>query len=251
MIMETTIELKQYLKALRLSPLLDTLPERVAYAKGNKLTHLEFMEMVLSDEVQRRDQGALARRLQSARVSHDQVMEHFDWDAKITIDRDLLKGLIGLDWIEHRENVILTGPVGVGKTFIANALAHVACRRNKSVVIVKAAQMFKNLYAARADNSLDKELIKLIAPNLLVIDDFGLERLRPEQAHDFYEIVAERYERKSTIITSNRHITEWVNLFDDSILANSALDRLAHNAHQMIIEGESYRKKKGTMKTIM
>ena len=90
--METTVELKQYLKALRLSPLLDTLPERVAYAKGNKLTHLEFMEMVLSDEVERRDQGALARRLQSARVSHDQVMEHFDWDAKITFDRDLLKG---------------------------------------------------------------------------------------------------------------------------------------------------------------
>lgn len=158
--METTVELKQYLKALRLSPLLDTLPERVAYAKGNKLTHLEFMEMVLSDEVERRDQGALARRLQSARVSHDQVMEHFDWDAKITIDRDLLKGLIGLDWIERKENVILTGPVGVGKTFIANALAHVACRRNKSVVIVKAAQMFKNLYAARADNSLDKELVR-------------------------------------------------------------------------------------------
>ena len=166
-------------------------------------------------------------------------------------DRDLLKGLLGLDWIERKENVILTGPVGVGKTFIANALAHVACRRNKSVVIVKAAQMFKNLYAARADNSLDKELVRLIAPSLLVIDDFGLERLKPEQAHDFYEIVAERYERKSTIITSNRHITEWVNLFDDSILANSALDRLAHNAHQMIIEGESYRKKKGTMKTIM
>ena len=134
--METTVELKQYLKALRLSPLLDTLPERVAYAKGNKLTHLEFMELVLSDEVGRRDQGALTRRLQSARVSHDQVMEHFDWEAKITFDRDLLKGLLGLDWIERKENVILTGPVGVGKTFIANALAHVACRRNNSVVIV-------------------------------------------------------------------------------------------------------------------
>jgi DNA replication protein DnaC len=249
--MEATVELKQYLKTLRLSPMLDTLPERVAYAKGNKLTHLEFLEMILSDEAQRRDQGALTRRLQLARVNQEQVLEHFDWDAKITIDRDRLKGLIGLEWIERKENVIFTGPVGVGKTFLANSLAHVACRRSKNVVIVKAAQMFKSLYAARADNSLDKELIKLIAPSLLVIDDFGLQKLTPEQAHDFYEIVAERYERKSTIITSNRHITEWINLFDDSILANSALDRLAHNAHQMIIEGESYRKKKGTMKTIM
>lgn len=246
--MEATTELKQYLKALRLSPLLSTLPERVAYAKGNKLTHLEFLEMVFSDEVDRRNHDALTRRLITSKVNHDEVLENFDWDAKITLDRDRLKGLIGLEWIERKENVLFTGPVGVGKTFIANALAHVACRKNKSVMVVKAAQMFKNLYAARADNSLEKELIKLIAPRLLVIDDFGLQRLSPEQAHDFYEIISERYERASTIITSNRHITEWVNLFDDTIIANSALDRLAHNAHQMIIEGESYRKKKSTMR---
>lgn len=106
--------------------------------------------------------------------------------------------------------------------------------------------MFKTLYAARADNSLDRELVRLISPQLLVIDDFGLERLTQEAAHDFYEIVAERYQRSSTIITSNRHVQEWLCLFDNPILANSALDRLAHNAHQLIIEGESYRRKLGT-----
>lgn len=249
--MESTVELKQYLKKLRLSPLLATLPERAAYAKGSKLTHLEFLELLLADEVERRGHGALARRLQQANVNHDQILERFDWDAKITLDRDRLNSLIGMEWIECRENVILTGPVGVGKTFIANALAHVACRKNKSVIVIKAAQMFKVLYAARADNSLEKELVRLIAPNLLVIDDFGLVRLTPEQSRDFYEIVSERYGRASTIITSNRDITEWVSLFEDSILANSALDRLAHNAHQMVIEGESYRKKKATQRTMM
>jgi len=243
--MEATPELKHLLKHLRLSGILSTLPDRVSYAAGNKLNHLEFLELTLSDELDRRRQGALTRRLQMAKVNHDQVMERFDWDAKVTIDRNRLKGLMSLEFIDRKENVILTGPVGVGKTFIANALAHAACRRNKSAIILKAAKMFKELYAARADNSLDRALSKLISPEILVIDDFGLTRLTSEQAHDFYEIMSERYERSSTIITSNRHVDEWTGLFDDAILANSTLDRLAHNAHQLVIEGESYRRKKG------
>lgn len=243
--MNTTPEVKHLLKALRLSGILSTLPDRVSYAAGNKLTHQEFLELVLSDELERRRHGALERRLQHAGVNRDQVMERFDWDAKITLDRERLKALLGLEFIDRNENVILTGPVGVGKTYLANAIAHAACRREKSVIVRKAAKMFKDLYAARADHALDRELLKLVTPDLLVIDDFGLHRLTPEQARDFYELVCERYERSTTIITSNRSVDEWTALFDDAILANSALDRLAHNAHQLVVEGESYRRKKG------
>jgi DNA replication protein DnaC len=243
--MNTTPEVKHLLKALRLSGILSTLPDRVSYAAGNKLTHQEFLELVLSDELERRRHGALERRLQNAGVDRDQVMERFDWDAKITLDRERLKSLLGLEFIDRNENAILTGPVGVGKTYLANALAHAACRKEKNVIVRKAAKMFKDLYAARADNSLDRELLKLVTPDLLVIDDFGLHRLTQEQARDFYELVCERYEKSSTIITSNRSVDEWTALFDDAILANSALDRLAHNAHQLVIEGESYRRKKG------
>src|ERR1039457_3446727 len=128
--METTSELKQLLKALRLSSLLTTLPERVAYAKGNKLTHLEFMEMLFSDEVERRNQGALTRRLEAAKVDHDQVLERFDWDAKITLARDRLKALIGLNGIDRKKNVIFPGALGVAKTSLPNAMAQAACRRN-------------------------------------------------------------------------------------------------------------------------
>jgi len=242
--MGITNELKQTLKSLRLSGLLTTLPERVAYAKGTKLSYTEFLELLLGDELQRRQDTAVQRRLKNAAVDIDQTFERFDWDAAITVDREKLRDLLSLEFIGNRENVLICGPVGVGKTFIANALAHSACRRGHKVLMLRASALFKRLLQSRADNSYERELIKLISPDLLIIDDFGLQRLAGDQASDFYEVIIERYGKASTVITSNRDLQEWMTLFDDQIMANSALDRLAHNAHQLIIEGESYRRKK-------
>ncbi|MDA8162807.1 MAG: IS21-like element helper ATPase IstB [Desulfobacteraceae bacterium] len=242
--MGITNELKQTLKRLRLSGLLATLPDRVAYAKGTKLSYTEFLELILNDEIQRREDTNVATRLRTAMVDLDQTFERFDWDAAITVDREKLKDLFSLEFVNQKENVLICGPVGVGKTFIANALAHSACRRGHKVLTLRASTMFKKLLQSRADNSYGRELIKLISPELLIIDDFGLQRLSDEQGSDFYEVVIERYGRASTVITSNRDVHEWMALFDDSIMANSALDRIAHNAHQLVIEGESYRKKR-------
>ena len=241
-------ELKQTLKCLRLSGLLSTLPERVAYAKGTKLSYTEFLELLLGDEIQRRQDTTVERRLKSAAVDIDQTFERFDWDAAITVDREKLRDLLSLEFIGRKENILICGPVGVGKTFIANALAHSACRRGHTVLMLRASTMFKRLLQSRADNSYERELIKLIGPDLLIIDDFGLQRLTGDQSGDFYEVVVERYGKASTVITSNRDLQEWMALFDDQIMANSALDRLAHNAHQLIIEGESYRRKKAPKK---
>lgn len=241
--MELTNELKQTLKKLRLSGVLFTLADRASYAKGVKLSHFEFMELVLRDEVDRREHDSLNRRIHNARLNPEQTIERFDWEAKITIDRERIKDLLSLNFMDRHENVIFCGPVGVGKTHLANALGLSACRKVRNVLRLKANDMFTILLQSRADNSLGKELIKLIGMDLLIIDDFGLKALTEQQSSDIYEIVVERYGRASTIITSNRHIEEWTPLFVDPIMANSALDRLAHNAHQIIIEGESYRRK--------
>ena len=234
-------ELKHILKKLRLSGILISLEDRIAYAKAHKLTFQEFFELVLQDELTRRQHNGLNRRIRNAKVNADQTLERFDWDAGINVDRDVLKELFSLEFIDRHENVILCGPVGVGKTFLANALAHSACRRGKKVIMERAKKIFTTLRQSRADNSFEKELIRFIGPDLLVIDDLGLQKFTSQEAGDFYEIVVERHGRTSTIITSNREVGEWESLFDDPILANSALDRIAHNAYQLIIEGESYR----------
>jgi DNA replication protein DnaC len=241
--MEITQSLKTVLKRLRLSGLLLTLPDRIAYAKKTKLSELDFLELLLQDEIDRRDQKNLTQRLGRAGFEEEQTLEAFDWDAPITFDRDRVKDLFSLGFIERQEDALFLGPVGVGKTFLASAIGHAACRAGHDVLFLRADRLFQLLHQSRADHSTEKVRRRLIAPDVLIIDDFGLRRLDAEQSSDLYEVILERHRRSSTVVTSNRTIEEWIPLFDDPILAQSALDRLAHNAYQVVIEGESYRKR--------
>ena len=241
--MEISNSMKTVLKRLRLSPVLHTLPDRLAYAQKTKLSHQNFLELVLQDEIDRRECNSLARRIHKAGFDEEQTLEGFDWDAPVTFDRDRVKDLFSLGFLERQEDVIFLGPVGVGKTFLACALGHAACRAGHDVLFLRADRMFQWLHQSRADHSTEKALRRLLAPDLLVLDDFGLRRLTAQQSSDLYEVILERHRRASTIVTSNRAIEEWIPLFDDPILAQSALDRLAHNAYQVVIEGDSFRKR--------
>jgi DNA replication protein DnaC len=185
----------------------------------------------------------LERRLTRACFAEEQTFEAFDWDAPVTFDRHRVRDLFSLHFIQAKQDVLFLGPVGVGKTFLASALGHAACRAGHDVLFIRADTMFKQMRQARADYSLEKMLRRLLTPELLIIDDFGLRRLDTTCSNDIYEIVIERHRRSSTILTSNRSAEEWIPLFDDPILAQSALDRLAHNAYHVIIEGDSYRRR--------
>src|SRR6516165_800289 len=220
--MQIQPELKTVLKRLRLSGILATLPDRWAYARQEKLDYPQFLELVLSDEVERRDHKNLTNRLQDAGFEEECTLERFDWSAKIRIDKARLTELFGLHFIERHENVIFCGPVGVGKSFWAQALGHAA---------------------SRADNSFDRQLRFFISPDLLIVDDFALKKLSSQATSDFYDLLIERHTRSSTILTSDRGIEEWMAVFDDPMLGQSALDRFCHRAHQFVIEGESYRKR--------
>lgn len=221
------------------------LPDRVSHARKTKMTELDFFELVLSDEIARRDHKSLQNRIDGAGFEDAGTLEDFDWDAPITFDRDRVRDLFGLGFVERCEDVAFLGPVGVGKTLLATALGHAACRAARHVRFLRADVLLRELHQSRADNSTDRAMRALLAPDLLVIDDFGLRPLDREQSNDLYEVLRERHRRASTIVTSNRTIDEWLALFGDPVLAQSALDRFAHNAHQVVIEGESYRPRLG------
>jgi DNA replication protein DnaC/transposase len=239
--MQIRPELKTVLKRMKLSPMLATLPDRVAFAREQKLDFTDFLELVLSDEAERRDQVSIQTRLRHAGFEEECALERFDWTANIELDRTRLNELFGLHFIERHENIIFTGAVGVGKTYLACALGHAACRAGYRVLFTRADTLLKTLAQSRVDNSFDRQLRQYLTPDVLVLDDFGLRRLSGLASSDFYELIIERHMRSSTIVTSNRAVEEWGPLFEEPMLAQSALDRFCHRAHQLIIEGESYR----------
>ena len=234
-------DLKTVLRRLKLSRMLDTLPERIALARQQKMPHADFLLLVLADEVSRRDSQATLTRAQRARLDPASQFEAWDPSARVTYDHALLNELVSLRFLDAHAHVAIVGHVGVGKTFIAHALGHVACRRGASALALRADQMLKGLRHARLDNSYEAELRKLIAVDLLILDDFGLDAMDATESRDAYELMTERHRAGSMIITSNRGPDEWLATFADPIRAQSAIDRFTGNSYDLIIEGESYR----------
>ncbi len=236
-------DLLPVLRRLKLSKLLDTLPERLTLARQQKMPHQDFLLLLLNDEVSRRDAQAAIIRAQRARLDVSMQLDQWDSTSKVSYDRAILNELTSLRFLDAHRHIAIVGPVGVGKTFIAHALGHIACRRGNSVLALRADRMLKTLKHARLDNSYDVELRKLIAVDLLIVDDFGLDAMDPIESRDAYEILTERHRSGSIVLTSNRGPDEWLACFADPLRAQSAIDRFTSNAYDLVIEGESYRRR--------
>lgn len=234
-------DLKKTLRRLKLSRLLDTLPERLALARQQKIPYQDFLLIVLGDEATRRDTQAARLRAQKAQLDPDHQLDRWDDTAEVSFDRELLNELASLRFVESNLNVDIVGPVGVGKTFIAHALGHIACRRGFSVLAVQADRMLKSLKQARLLDTYEVELRKLIGVDLLIVDDFALDVMDAQQSRDVYDIFCERQRAGSMIVTSNRGLDEWLATFADPLRAQSAIDRFNSAAYDLVIEGESYR----------
>ena len=236
-----THQLIPFLKRLRLSGILETLDVRNQQAIEQKWTYVDFLARLLEDEVERRAQKQLTLRIRRAAINTTKTLEGFDFNFNPSVNRQQVLDLATCTYIRQKRNVLVCGPTGVGKTHLAQALTHEACRRGYTALFVNTYKMLQHINGGRADGTLERRFQTYLRPDLLVLDDFGLKPLRAPAPEDLYDVINERYERGSILLTSNRAPEEWPDLFGSPLLASAGLDRLTHKAHTVVITGTSFR----------
>lgn len=246
--MDLAGQLTPKLKSLRLSGILETLEVRNKQAVDEQCSYVEFLQKLLEDEVERRGQKQLSHRLRRSQLDPGKTLETFDFSFNNSVNRRHVYDLAASGFVHKAEPVFLLGPAGVGKTHLAQALGHEAIRRGFDVLFIKASVMLSQLHAGRADGSYDRRLATFQNVDVLILDDFGLKPMRPPAPEDLYEVIDGRYGKRPIVLTTNRAFDEWPELFENSVLASAALDRLAHGATQLVITGDSFRAK-GPKKT--
>jgi DNA replication protein DnaC len=217
--------LRAALKTLKLTGMLDTLDARLAQTRDGKLGHLEFLQVLCEDEIARRETAALARRVRRARFEQPNTFEDFDFTVSPKLPAAMLRDLSALRWLEAGESVILYGPVGVGKTHVAQALGHQVARRGGDIRFVKCSRMLADLAGGHADRTIGQRMREYTRPLVLIVDDFAMREHTPTQSDDLYDLVSDRaIAAKPLILTSNRAPKDWYPLFPNPVVAESLLD---------------------------
>jgi DNA replication protein DnaC len=230
------------LKTLKLFGMLKALESQMDLPDVAALCFEERLGMLIDTELTTRANRQTQMRLKLAKLAHSATMEELE--PSRGIDRAALASLATCEWLRRKQNIIVNGATGVGKSFLACALANKACREGFSVHFDRASRLFECLAISRADGRYGKVMATIAAKNLLVIDDFGLFKLTEEQRQDLLEVIEDRYSRGSVIITSQIPVEHWHEIVGDPTIADAILDRVVHNAHKLHLKGESKRREK-------
>ncbi len=239
--MDDMVSLKPKLTRLKLSGVLETLNRRLEQAMKEKWPYSQFLDSLLNDEVERRDYKQLSRILVKSGLDPQKTLETFDFSFSPQLHEPTIRELAGCGYLEHKENCFFLGPSGVGKSHLAQALGHEAARRGREVLFRRTAVLLSWIGAGRGDGSWERRMKQVGEAALLILDDYGLKPLNEEQQSDLYELICERYEKASIIITSNRDFGEWMGVFSNPLMGSAAMDRLVHRGIKIVIPGKSYR----------
>jgi DNA replication protein DnaC len=235
-------ELIPALKQLRLSGILDSLEARNRQAIDGQLAYTDFLALLIQDEVARRESKKFSVRLRRASFRATKSLDGFDFSRLPGVNRNQIADIATGRYLDEKAPVLIVGPCGTGKSHLAQALGHCAVRQGRDVLFTTQSQLSGSLNAARAMGAFPRKLQQLARIDLLIVDDFGLKPMRPPHDEDFHELMAERYERAATIITSNLDFSEWGNAFPaNKMLGAATLDRLRHGAYRVVLDGVSYR----------
>jgi len=232
------------LETLRFNGMAKALTEQMAVPDIEELSFEERLGLLVDREMTEREDRRLKTRLRQAKLRQTACVEDIDYRQPRGLDKSLLLDLAGCQWIKRHLNIMITGPTGVGKTWIACALAQKACREGYKALYLRLPKLLQELPIAKGDGTYIKLLTQLAKIDVLILDDWGLSKLMAEQRRDLLEILEDRYDSRSTIVTSQLPLDKWHDIIGDPTLADAILDRLVHNAYKINLRGESMRKRK-------
>lgn len=235
--------LRSRLREFKLSGIYNNLEERVAYAKDKTLSYTEFLNVLLEDEYNNRQDNSYKKRYAKARFPAHKTYEDFDFSFQPSIDKKLFNDILTCQFIKENNNVVFIGNPGTGKTHLSTAIGIHALHKNAKVLFTSVTDMLYTLNAAKADNSYYKKLELYLEPSLLILDEIGFKKIPSYSADDFFAIISRRYEKGSIIITTNKAFEQWGDIFDDNVLTSAILDRIVHHSAIFKINGPSYRSK--------